>query len=73
MPAKTKDIQLTIRMSTNTDIILSVVTPMGTEKIQTGHGHPTVFRFTQFEPFFQERWFLRLFDPLTTMLAIKIT
>ena len=43
MPAKTKDIQLTIRMSTNTDIILSVVTFMGTEKMQSDHGHPSFY------------------------------
>ena len=42
---KSKDIQLIISMSTNTDIIL------GTQKMQTDHGHPPAFHFTWFGQF----------------------
>ena len=47
MPNKTKDIHLTIRMYTNTDIILKVLTLMGTWTIQTEHGTPA-FQYIRF-------------------------
>ena len=39
---------MSIRVSTNTDMILRLVTLIGTQKIQTDQGHPPAFQFTRF-------------------------